>query len=240
MALGGVHRVHGRAPRRARTARRGRSMGSHRRHAPLGSDDARTARGEAHPARDSPARTRSRRPVRVVARPRRPRHRPLSRSRERVHDRVVRATRGSPGDAVPGDQGPHPRDRPVRAGAPRSVVVRDSHRGREAILDLLPAARARHRRGRAGARRRQRPRGGPRLLRARRARREPEPPVARLLDGRDRRRSLHDAHSRSRHRRGPSRCHRGRALRHGVVGRRRTPLLHTTRRRVALVSDLAP
>ena len=41
-------------------------------------------------------------------------------------------------------------------GAPWSVVVRDSHRGREAVLDLLPAARTRHRRRRAGARGRQR------------------------------------------------------------------------------------
>ena len=94
--------------------------------------------------------------------------------------------------------------------------------------------------GEAGADRQQRARRRSRVLRARRARRQPEPSPARVLDRRHRSRGLHHPHPRPRHRHRPARHHRRHAVRHRLVGRRPLPLLHTARRRVAFVPDLAP
>ena len=87
--------------------------------------------------------------------------------------------------------------------------------------------------------RREPARRGARLLRARQPLGEPRPPVAGLLDGHHRRRALHHALPRPRHRRRVARVDRGHLLRRGLGQRQRHRLLRPGRRGHAPLPALA-
>ena len=142
----------------------------------------------------------------------------LPRGGERLHPGADRAPGRAAPDDLRGDQGAHPRDRPVGADPqPRPLVLRPLLRG-QGVRRQLPGPGDRPRRldaaeaGRglrprpAGAARRgaaARPRRagrGPRVLLARRLEHQPRQHPAGLLDRRGRRRAVHDPGPRPRHR----------------------------------------
>ncbi len=185
----------------------------------------------------------------MAARQGRPRDAGLPRGRERLHPGAHRAPRGPPPAGVRRDQGPHPRDRPLRAQPdPRPLVLLPVLRG-QGVRRQLP--RPRHRPGRldspdarrglrgrragparrAGAARPQRAGRGPRLLLPRRVVGEPRREAGRLRHRRGRRRAVHDPGQGPRHRRAPRRRDH-RDARRGDVGPQRRPLLLRDRRRV--------
>ena len=133
-------------------------------------------------------------------------------------DQVLR--RAGPGrprrDGVPGDQVARPGDRPLRAGAPRRLVVRDAHDRGQVVPGVLPQPRP-ERAGHAGIGdpRLQRRGRGPRVLRRARRRTVAGPHPARLVERRRRQRALHVAGPRPRHRR--RRSTRSPARRRGAV-----------------------
>ena len=99
----------------------------------------------------------------------------LPRGRERLRRRLVRAPPGPRGRHLRGDQAPHPGDRPLRAQRARVPGGTSLAPSRVWPTRSTAAAAGRPTATDAGPARRERRGGRPRLLRARRLRREPEP-----------------------------------------------------------------
>ena len=146
------------------------------------------------------------------------------------------------------DQGAHPGDRPVGADPQGRLVVLLAHRGGPAVRDALPPrgpagrdhpadARGRGAAGRRGdPARRQRARGRPDVLLARRAVGvSPDGRLAGLLHRLHRRRAVHAADQGPGHRRDARRRGAGHVLRLRLVAGRVGAVLRHRRRRVAAV-----
>ena len=120
-------------------------------------------------------------PVRLAHRSEGPRGHRLPGGGERLHGGADRGARRAAVRGVRRDQGAHPGDRPVGAGAQGELVAVLAHRGGSAVRDPLPPPGARRRghpadaggrqaaRRRGGAARRERARRGQGVLLARRA-----------------------------------------------------------------------
>ena len=168
---------------------------------------------------------------------------------------------GPPGAAarghLPGDQGPHPGNGPLRAqpqgrlvvlhplgGGPgiRHPVPRPGrgHRGPRRRLDA-PRRRGRRRNsGRGNPAGRQRRGGGQAVLRRRRCRRHHRREPLRLRRGQRRGRAVHAAHQGPADRGTPSRRDRERLLRHLLLPRRHPDLLHRGGRLLAALPGEVP
>ena len=114
---------------------------------------------------------------------------PLGALREELFDEIKRRTQETD-LSVPVPKGP--------------LALLRPHGGGDVVPGPLPAP-GRRRRGRAGPARRERPGRRARVLRPRRLRRQPRPPPRGVVDGRRRRRGVHAALPRPRHRAGPGR-----------------------------------
>ena len=170
---------------------------------------------------------------------------------ERLHGGADGGARRAAVGRVRRDQGAHPGDRPVGAGAQGELVALLAHRGGPAVLDQCRRAGARRRghaadaggrqaaRRRGGAARRERARRGQGVLLARRVLGVAGREAARLLHRLHRGRAVHAAGQGPRHRGDP----RGRGaqhlLRRGLVARRFCPVLRHGGRRVAAVPGMA-
>ena len=113
-----------------------------------------------------------------------------SKPRTRTPDAVLAPTARAARAHLRRDPRPRPGDRRVGAGSGRGVGVLLAHRRRPAVRDPLPATARRSADEQVRARR-ERARGGPRLLLARRVRGLARSPRARVRDRPRRRRALH-------------------------------------------------
>ena len=213
-------------------------------------DAADSADRQAGPDRAHPSRRHGDRPLRLAGRPEGPRGHRVPGGGERLHRGVTAGLGGAAIVDLRRDQGAHPGDRPVGAGAQGELVAVRAHRGGPAVRDPLPPPGPRRRghpadaggrqapRRRGGAARRERARRG-RVLLARRAVGQPGRAAARLLHRLLRRRAVHAAGQGPGDRLGARRRGPRHLLRLRLVARRLDPVLRHRRRGVAAVPGLA-